>query len=255
MKKRISGVLLTLPLMAFAQEKHVHGEAELTLAFEDKTVAIEFKSPSANLLGFESAPKNAREAEAVKAVRALLADYRNVVTLNGGNCQQSSYIIESGLEAEIVAHDDHHSHDDHKDHDHHDEHKHDDHHGDHKDHGHHDHNEHKHDDHHNHHDEHKHDQHHDDHKDHDHHKEHKEHNHHDHDDHKDHDHGAHAEEAHSDFYVSYTLSCDQVSAVSGFNVTGFNAFGGLEKVDADWVTANHQGSSELDAESTVSIEH
>jgi len=126
------------------------------------------------------------------------------VALNGGNCAQSSYDIESGLGEQIASHEDHEGHDDHKGHGHHD-----------------------------------------DHKDHD-----------EHDDHKGHDHAEHSEEVHSDFHVSYVLTCDNASAVSGFTVTGFDSFGGLEEVDVDWVTANHQGSSDVDAkQSSVSIEH
>jgi len=135
MNKLMPGLLLALPLMSFAQDKHVHGEAELTIALEGQSVAIEFKSPSANLLGFESAPQNAQELEAVNTVRTLLADYTNLVALNGGNCQQSSYNITGGVAAQLASD----KHEDHKDHDEHDHDKHD----DHKDHDEHDHDKHE----------------------------------------------------------------------------------------------------------------
>lgn len=203
MKNLMPCVLLALPLVSFAQDKHVHGEAELTIAFDKQAVAIEFKSPSANLVGFESAPQNVKELEAIKSVRALLMDYSNVVALNGGNCQQSAYDIEEGLEAKMASHEDH---DDHNTHD--------------------------------------------DHKDHDKHEHHDERN-----DHHD-DHTEHSDEVHSDFHVSYTLKCDDVSAVSSLAITGFSSFGGLETVDVDWVTANHQGSSDVNASSSrVDIKH
>ena len=267
MNKLMPGLLLALPLMSFAQDKHVHGEAELTIALEGQSVAIEFKSPSANLLGFESAPQNAQELEAVNTVRTLLADYTNLVALNGGNCQQSSYNITGGVAAQLASHKDHdeHDHDKHEDHKDHDEHDHDKH-EDHKDHDEHDHD--KHDDHKDH-DEHDHDKH-EDHKDHDEHdhdkhddhKDHDEHGHDKHDDHKGHDehghddHADHSDEVHSDFYVSYALTCDDVSDVSEMTVTGFSAFKGLEEVDVDWVSAKQQGSSEVDANKpSVEITH
>ena len=225
-------VLLALPLVSFAQDKHVHGEAELTIAFEQQAVVIEFSSPSANLLGFESAPKNAQESQAVESVRALLANYTNVIALIGGNCEQTSYKIEKGLDAQIASHDhkahgaheDHNYHNDHKDHGHHDDHKDHDHHHDHK----------GHDDH-------------DNHKGHDHHDEHKDHGHHD--DHKDHDHDHkhHDHDVHSDFQVSYTLECQNIAEITGLTFTGFSSFGGIEKLNLDWVTENHQGSSDLNA--------
>ena len=212
-------ILLALPLVSFAQDKHVHGEAELTIAFEQQAVVVEFSSPSANLLGFESAPKNTQESQAVEAVRALLANYTSVIALNGGNCEQTSYKIEKGLDAQIASHD-HKAHGAHEDHDHLD---------DHKDHG--------------HNDNHKDNGHHDDHKDHDH--DHKDHDHHD--DHKDHDHKHHDHDVHSDFQVSYTLECQNIAEITDLTFTGFSSFGGIEKLNLDWVTENHQGSSDLNA--------
>jgi len=200
MKYLIPSILLALPLVSFAQDKHVHGEAELTIAFEQQAVVIEFSSPSANLLGFESAPKNAQESQAVEAVRALLANYTNVIALNGGNCEQTSYKIEKGLDAQIASHD-YKAHGAHEDHDHND---------DHKDH--------------------------DDYKDHDH----------DHD-HKDHDHKNHDHDVHSDFQVSYTLECQNIAEITDLTFSGFSSFGGIEKLNLDWVTENHQGSSDLNA--------
>ena len=229
MKYLIPSILLALPLVSFAQDKHVHGEAELTIAFEQQAVVIEFSSPSANLLGFESAPKNAQESQAVEAVRALLANYTSVIDLNGGNCEQTSYKIEKGLDAQIASHD-HKAHGGHEDHGHNDHHKDHGHHDDHKDHDHknHDHKDHDHKNH--------------DHKDHDHHKDNGHH-----DDHRDHDHKNHDHDVHSDFQVSYTLECQNIAEITGLTFTGFGSFGGIEKLNLVWVTENHQGSSDLNA--------
>ena len=199
MKNYMALCAVALPLMAFGQHKHVHGEAELTIALENQSVVIEFVSPSANLLGFESAPKNQEEVQAVKAVNAQLASFTNLIALNGGDCQQVDVELVAGVADSMESHDDHH-------HDHH--HEHDDHHNDHNDHN-------------------------------------------DHDDHADHD-----EENHSDYKVTYELSCSDVSSINKLTVTGFNSFAGLETVDVDWVTANHQGSSELSPiKSLVEIKH
>lgn len=55
-------------------DAHVHGEAELNMIFNDNIVQIEFKSPAANLLGFEHQPKNDEERAVVRAVEDSLRD-------------------------------------------------------------------------------------------------------------------------------------------------------------------------------------
>lgn len=73
MKSVIAFTVLSLSLSAFAAEKHehrehgahVHGSANLSIAFEGAQGKVEFKSPSESLFGFEHAAKSAADKKAV----------------------------------------------------------------------------------------------------------------------------------------------------------------------------------------------
>lgn len=52
--------------------KHAHGVGELDVALEDSTLELELRSPAANLLGFEHAPRNAQEQARIAAVQQQL---------------------------------------------------------------------------------------------------------------------------------------------------------------------------------------
>ncbi|MDD2942392.1 MAG: DUF2796 domain-containing protein [bacterium] len=56
------------------QEAHVHGEAELSMIFNENIVQFELKSPAANLFGFEHAPRNDEQRVVVRAVEKSLRD-------------------------------------------------------------------------------------------------------------------------------------------------------------------------------------
>ena len=60
--------LLFSPLawsQASSLDAHVHGEAELTIAFEGQRIEMQLVSPAANIFGFEHAPKNDEQNEQV----------------------------------------------------------------------------------------------------------------------------------------------------------------------------------------------
>ena len=61
---------------------HEHGTAELELAVEGSNVVVNFASPMYNLVGFEHAPRDEQDREAVAAARALLDDVGNLVLLD-----------------------------------------------------------------------------------------------------------------------------------------------------------------------------
>ena len=63
---------LTLSLPALPAPAHVHGEARLEIAIEGNTLAIHLETPLDGLLGFEHAPRNPAEKQAVKAMKAVL---------------------------------------------------------------------------------------------------------------------------------------------------------------------------------------
>ena len=48
---------------------HVHGESHLDLAQTDTGLELQWRSPAADLLGFEHAPRNRQEEDAVAALR------------------------------------------------------------------------------------------------------------------------------------------------------------------------------------------
>lgn len=52
--------------------KHEHGVGELDVALEGSTLELELRSPAANLLGFEHAPRNAQEQARIAAVQQQL---------------------------------------------------------------------------------------------------------------------------------------------------------------------------------------
>jgi Protein of unknown function (DUF2796) len=65
--------LSTLSLSAAAQEPaHVHGVVHLDVAVEGKGYTIDLDSPLDNFLGFEHAPRDERENQAVRAMAARL---------------------------------------------------------------------------------------------------------------------------------------------------------------------------------------
>lgn len=53
---------------------HQHGAAELDVAVDGRDLLLEWRSPAANLLGFEHAPRSAAQRQRVNAVRAALGE-------------------------------------------------------------------------------------------------------------------------------------------------------------------------------------
>ena len=58
---------------------HEHGKAEIELAVEGSGVVVNFTSPMYNLVGFEHAPRDEGDREAVAAASVLLDDAGNLV--------------------------------------------------------------------------------------------------------------------------------------------------------------------------------
>lgn len=53
---------------------HQHGAAELDVAVDGRDLLLEWRSPAANLLGFEHAPRSAAQRQRVTEVRAALGE-------------------------------------------------------------------------------------------------------------------------------------------------------------------------------------
>lgn len=208
-------------------EAHVHGHVEFNIAQDGKDLLIEITSPGADVVGFEHAPENAEQEQALKQAIAALKDTDKLFAIN----QQAKCVIEDIHVSHTLGQDSHEGHD-HHDHEGHDHDKH--------DHEGHDHNKHEHDHEHEHkghdHEEHAHD----DHDGHEHH----DHEGHDHEGH-DHEHGGHGE-----FTVEYRYHCDSVADLNSIDTTWFKQFPATESISANLFTDTTQSATTLNKGNT-----
>ncbi|MFZ3420054.1 zinc uptake protein ZrgA [Vibrio harveyi] len=193
-------------------EAHVHGHVEFNIAQDGKDLLIEITSPGADVVGFEHAPENAEQENALNNAIAALKDTNKLFAIN----QQAKCVIEDVHVAHTLEEESHEGHD-HHDHDH-EGHDH--------DHEGHDHDKHDHDKHKDHdHDEH------DDHHDHDGHEHHEGH---------DHEHGGHGE-----FTVEYRYHCDSVADLNSIDTTWFKQFPATESISVNLFTDTTQSATNL----------
>ncbi|MGR5515859.1 zinc uptake protein ZrgA [Vibrio harveyi] len=196
-------------------EAHVHGHVEFNIAQDGKDLLIEITSPGADIVGFEHAPENAEQENALNNAIAALKDTNKLFAIN----QQAKCVIEDVHVAHTLGEESHEGHD-HHDHEGHDHDKH--------DHEGHDHDKHDHDKHKDHdHDEHAHDDHHD-HDGHEHHEGH------------DHEHGGHGE-----FTVEYRYHCDSVADLNSIDTTWFKQFPATESISVNLFTDTTQSATNL----------
>ncbi|CAH1523613.1 conserved exported hypothetical protein [Vibrio harveyi] len=194
-------------------EAHVHGHVEFNIAQDGKDLLIEITSPGADIVGFEHAPENAEQENALNNAIAALKDTNKLFAIN----QQAKCVIEDVHVAHTLGEESHegHDHHDHEGHDH-DKHDHEGH-----DHDKHDHEKHK---------DHDHDEH-DDHHDHDGHEHHEGH---------DHEHGGHGE-----FTVEYRYHCDSVADLNSIDTTWFKQFPATESISVNLFTDTTQSATNL----------
>ncbi|MEM9012386.1 MAG: DUF2796 domain-containing protein [Pseudomonadota bacterium] len=141
----LASTLLAVPALAEEARQlgaHEHGVGALNIAIDGGSVAIEFRAPGADIVGFEYEATSAEDRAAIDAAVAQLAKPLDLFVLPAAAAcsvtQASATLVsdddhDHGEEAhDAQAHDDH-AHDDHGHDDHaHDDHAHDDHaHGDH----------------------------------------------------------------------------------------------------------------------------
>jgi hypothetical protein len=117
--RRLSTAVLPLLFLAPAHaspqhreaEAHVHGEAQLALVSEGRTLAVEFHSPLWNLVGFEHKPANATEIEAWQAAAKAVQDPAALIRLDAAaGCSLSSKTLgafEPGAGAAAAREDEH----------------------------------------------------------------------------------------------------------------------------------------------------
>ncbi|WP_217514071.1 zinc uptake protein ZrgA [Vibrio metschnikovii] len=130
----ISAVLSTA---AFAHQEfrqhdaHVHGQVELNIAQDGTDLLIEITAPGADVVGFEHAPHNETQVQALNRALDILGQAESLFTLSSAaKCQLEETHVSHTLSGDK----DNHDHSDHAHHDHGHDHKH-----DHDDHKHHDH--------------------------------------------------------------------------------------------------------------------
>ncbi|EKO3818575.1 DUF2796 domain-containing protein [Vibrio harveyi] len=194
-------------------EAHVHGHVEFNIAQDGKDLLIEITSPGADVVGFEHAPENAEQENALNNAIAALKDTNKLFAIN----QQAKCVIEDVHVAHTLGKESHEGHD-------------------HHDHGGHDHDKHDHEGH----DHDKHD--HDKHKDHDHdeHDDHHDHDGHEHHEGHDHEHGGHGE-----FTVEYRYHCDSVADLNSIDTTWFKQFPATESISVNLFTDTTQSATNL----------
>ncbi|MBY7701470.1 zinc uptake protein ZrgA [Vibrio harveyi] len=191
-------------------EAHVHGHVEFNIAQDGKDLLIEITSPGADVVGFEHAPENAEQENALNNAIAALKDTNKLFAIN----QQAKCVIEDVHVAHTLGEESHEGHD-------------------HHDHGGHDHDKHDHEGH----DHDKHD--HDKHKDHDHD------DHHDHDGHEHHEGHDHEHGGHGEFTVEYRYHCDSVADLNSIDTTWFKQFPATESISVNLFTDTTQSATNL----------
>ncbi len=93
-------------------DAHAHGHGTLDIVVEGETAILEFRMPGVNIVGFEHAPKDDAELEAVRRALEPLQDGASVFVL----APEADCVIEqSAAEISAVAHEDHHDEDHHDD--------------------------------------------------------------------------------------------------------------------------------------------
>ena len=199
-------------------EAHVHGHVEFNIAQDGKDLLIEITSPGADVVGFEHAPENAEQENALNNAIAALKDTNKLFAIN----QQAKCVIEDVHVAHTLGEESHEGHD-------------------HHDHGGHDHDKHDHEGH----DHDKHD--HDKHKDHDHdeHDDHHDHDGHDHDGHEHHEGHDHEHGGHGEFTVEYRYHCDSVADLNSIDTTWFKQFPATESISVNLFTDTTQSATNL----------
>lgn len=81
---------------AHAAPAHVHGEARLEISIDGEQLVIALESPLDDLLGFEHAPRNAAERQAVLAMAAKLKQASQIFMLSAAaQCVSTDVELES----------------------------------------------------------------------------------------------------------------------------------------------------------------
>jgi hypothetical protein len=93
------------------QEAHLHGYAELTLALEGSTLEISFKSPAANIVGFEHKRISNQQLQMIDRAKQILESPAELFIFSAGNCSltQMNADFSELLNSETLNENEHHS--------------------------------------------------------------------------------------------------------------------------------------------------
>lgn len=99
-------------------DKHVHGESELTIAFENQELAIELLSPAINIVGFEHKAKTDEEIAAISKAMVLLSHHNEMFTFSNGDCELINYFVDVSSVSNPIAEERNHTTSKHAEHSH-----------------------------------------------------------------------------------------------------------------------------------------
>lgn len=118
-KKLALSAMLAFSAPVMAQHAaHEHGVADLRVAADGNTVVIEFDSPLANVVGFEHAPRDDKQRDALRVAEDRLAGFGVLFALtSAAGCSLQEMQIESPYPRGEDGHG-HHDHDHGGEHDH-----------------------------------------------------------------------------------------------------------------------------------------
>jgi Protein of unknown function (DUF2796) len=89
---------LALPVWAYGAAPHVHGVATLEIAVDGSAVQVNLNSPLDNLLGFERAPRNEKERQAIRTMASKLHQAGSLFIFTpAAQCRLESTQLESPL--------------------------------------------------------------------------------------------------------------------------------------------------------------
>ncbi len=96
--------------MSIEYTAHVHGQAELTIAFEKDRVNINFIAPSETLLGFEHTTSSPEEMSKIASSKSFLSQLNNIIQFNNGKCQVNKHNMALNATATNEHHNHNHAH-------------------------------------------------------------------------------------------------------------------------------------------------
>ena len=79
-----------------AQDAHVHGLCQLTIALEKQTLLVEINSPLMDIVGFEGEPRTKVQKDSIERAKTKLRRIDNVLIFEGGSCLEKNIDVTLG---------------------------------------------------------------------------------------------------------------------------------------------------------------